>query len=245
MDELEGFKKRIHSLIERVYDGHVILLPFLDMAWASILLEETKYESFNVYFNGGVNDADRNRFVLTNYDSSSLDFKIICLKINYNKKYYDINHRNVLGSLMSLGIKRECIGDIIVKENKDIYFFVTEEILPFILNEFKAIGKASIELEIVNEKIDNEIRYEIKKDFISSLRLDVVVASMFNLSRKEVLDILQSKGVFVNSLLNQNPSFNCKLNDKISVRHYGKFEIGEILGNSRSGRICVVLKKRV
>ena len=245
MDELEGFKKRIHSLVDRVYSGHVCLLPFLDLAEVSLLKEELKYESFNLAFNGGMLDADRSRAILSNYDIKDEDFKIAVLKINYNKKYYDINHRNVLGALMSLGIKRECLGDIVVKENKDIYIFIEEEIKPFILNEFKNIGKANIELEEINYKIDNEIRYLTKTYFVSSLRLDVIIASMFNLSRSNVLEILMNKEVFVNSILNQNPSYSCKEKDMISVRHYGKFMVGQINGNTRSGRICIELSKRV
>lgn len=245
MDELDGFKKRIHSLIERVYSGHVCLLPFLDEASLSLLMEETKYASFNVSVFGGLVDADRNRVILSNYDIKEEDFKICCLKVKYNKKYYEINHRNVLGSLMSLGIKRECLGDIIVKENKDIYIFIEEEIKSFILTEFKSIGKANIELEETNEKIDNEVRYLTKTYFVSSLRLDVIVASMFNLSRSQVLEILMNKEVFLNSVVNQNPSHLCKVEDTISVRHYGKFKISQINGNTRSGRICIELSKRV
>ena len=186
MDELEGFKKRIHSLVERVYSGHVCLLHFLDEAEISTLKEELKYETFNLYFEGGIDESDRSRAILSNYDVRIEDFKICCLKVNYNKKYYEINHRNVLGALMSLGIKRECLGDIIVKENKDIYIFIEEEIKPFIVNEFKSIGKANIELEEINYKIENEIRYETKTYFVSSLRLDVLIAYMFNLSRNKL-----------------------------------------------------------
>ena len=245
MDELEGFKKRIHSAIERALDGHLVLLPFLDEAEISILLEDAKYMPIEVYLDGGLDNADRKRAILTNLDIKQEDFKISCYQIIYNKKYYEIYHRSILGSLMSLGIKRECIGDIIIDDNKDAYFYVSDEIKDFILTEFKNVGKAPIELKETNKRLENIIHYETKKYFLSSLRLDVVVASMFNLSRSNVLEILDGKSVFVNAILNQNPSYICKVSDVISVRHYGKMKITSILGNSRSGRICVELSKRV
>lgn len=245
MDELEGFKKRIHSAIERALDGHLVLLPFLDEAEISVLLEDAKYMPIEVYLDGGLDNADRKRAILTNLDIKQEDFKISCYQIIYNKKYYEIYHRSILGSLMSLGIKRECIGDILIDDNKDAYFFMTDEISDFVLNEFKTVGRASIELKLCNKRLENIIHYETKKYFLSSLRLDVIVASMFNLSRSNVLEVLEGKGVFVNALLNQNPSYICKVDDEISVRHYGKFKISSILGNSRSGRICVELSKRV
>ena len=244
MDELEGFKKRIHSAIERAFDGHVVILPFLDEAEISIVKEETKYLGLNVKFSGKVINATRERCILSSYEIKDEDFKIASYKIIYNKKFYEISHRNVLGALMSLGIKRECLGDIIVKDD-GIYIFIEKEISSFIENEFKSIGKCSIELKEIDEEIENEIKYESKIYFISSLRLDCVIASMLNISRSNVLEILENKCVFVNSLLNQNPSHICKVLDVISVRHYGKFKILDIRGKSRSDRICVELGKRV
>lgn len=245
MDELEGFKKRIHSAIERVFDGHTVLLPFLDEAEISILLEEVKYLPFQVGLDGGLDNADRKRAILSNYDINPSLYKICCYQIIYNKKYYEIYHRSILGSLMSLGIKRECIGDILIDDNKDAYFYASEEISEYLLNEFKSVGKAPIELKRCDKRLENIIRYETKKYFVSSLRLDVVVASMFNLSRSNVLEILEGKCVFVNAILNQNPSYICHEGEEISVRHYGKFRISSVLGNSRSGRICIELSKRV
>ena len=244
MDELEGFKKRIHSSIERALDGHVVLLPFLDEAEIALVKEETKYLPLNVKFSGKAINAIRQRCILSNYDINEEDFKIVSYKINYNNKFYEISHRNVLGALMSLGIKRECLGDILVKDN-GIYIFVEKEISSFILNEFKSIGKCSIELKEINEEIENEIKYESKLYFLSSLRLDCVIASIYNLSRSNVLEILENKCVFLNAVLNQNPSHICKVLDVISVRHYGKFKILDIKGKSRSDRICVELGKQV
>ena len=93
--------------------------------------------------------------------------------------------------------------------------------------------------------IENIIKYDSKLYFLSSLRLDVVIANAYNLSRSEALEYLCRKDVSINHILNQNPSHICEVGDLISVRHKGRVKISEIKGHSRSGRLEVILSKRV
>ena len=244
MEELEQFKKRIQSIITRAYEGGVILLPFLDDALSAVLLDEMKYHSMITYdADGGIKNADRKRYVIYPSDLENVDCKINIYKIKYNKRYYEINHRSVLGSLMGLGIKRECIGDIIV--DNDVYFAATKEISNFLEEEFKYVGKAPIELEIVDYDVFNVIKYEEKLHFLTSLRLDCVVAACYNLSRAAAQEMIKNGLVFVNYIENQNTSHVCRFDDIISVRHKGKFKIGNIGNETKSGRLPTVLLKRI
>ena len=246
MEGLDSFKKRVESGIRRAIDGGVILLPFLDEAEEGIVLSLTKYlKDMKVKFYGGIINADRKRCIISPYDIEDSDFKIHIYEIVYNKKYYDLYHRSVLGALMSLGIKRECIGDIVILEDKSIYFALTDEISKYLLSEFKSVGKAPIELKEVFIPIEHVIKYESKLYFLSSLRLDVIVAGAYNLSRSEVLEYLERGDISINHIPNQNPSHICNISDVISVRHKGRVRVSEIKGHSRSGRIEVLLSKVV
>lgn len=245
MEELDLFKKRLESLIIRAYEGGVCLLPFLDEAQMALIKEELKWHSeINAYFDGGIINSDRSRCVIAPNDYK-VDFKIVVFKIIYNKKYYSISHRNILGSLMSLGIKREVLGDIVIDDDKNAYFACQTEMSDFLLQEFKYIGKAPIELEECKTKIENIIRYEEKMCFISSLRLDAVIAIAFSISRSVALNSIKNGIVFVNYLLVQNPIHRVLVNDIISVRHKGKIKIISIEGTTKSGRTCVKIGKRV
>ncbi|RIA78372.1 RNA-binding protein YlmH [Anaeroplasma bactoclasticum] len=246
MEGLESFKRRIESSIKRVIEGGVVLLPFLDDAEEGIVLSLTKYENnINVYFDGGIINSDRKRCIITTYDIEKEDFKIRVFEIIYNKKYYELYHRSILGALMGLGIKRECVGDIVITLDKRCYVAVTEEISSFLLAEFKSVGKAPIELKEVDYPIENEIRYQDKVYFLSSLRLDVVIANAYSLSRSEALEYLERGDVSINHFPNQNPSHICKLDDEISVRHKGRVKVSSIGGTSKSGRLAITLSKRV
>ena len=242
MEELE-FIRHLESNIKRYYESKVIITPFLDEHYGALLEDIANKNGVIYYKDGGIINSERNRYILSLFDVNKSDFKINIYKVKYNKKYYDISHRNILGSLMSLGIKRECIGDIIVDD--DIYIAITEEISSFIEAEFKYVGKAPIELELYKGVVEATIKYDEKKDFVTSLRLDLIVSTITNISRSKSQEILQNKDVMVNYIINQNPSYQIKDNDIISVRHYGKYKIELTDSVSRSGKYLIKILKRV
>jgi RNA-binding protein YlmH len=243
--ELELFKKRIESLFIKAYDGNLALINFIDDTKREIILKLAKnYPGVDCYFNGGIKDSDYNRCILSINEVEDKDFKIDIYKIDYNKRYYEVSHRSILGSLMALGIKRECIGDIVIIDG-DAYFAATSEISQYLLSEFKAVGKAPINLILVNDEIKNERKYSEKTHFISSLRIDAVIAAGYNLSRSEANEMIVDGMVKVNHLTCLNPSHNLKENDLLSVSKKGRLIIGEIGGNTKSGRIVINLKKQI
>lgn len=245
MESLESFKKRFDSVIDKAYQGGVTLLPFLDEAEYGYLESEIKkYSGINYFSNGGIENSERKRYVITPYDSFN-DFKINVFQIIYNKKFYSLYHRSILGSLMSLGIKRECLGDIYIDKDLNAYFAVTDEITNFILNEFKFVGKCAIELKLVDYPIYMEANYIDETCFLASVRLDSVVSQGFNVSRSNALEMIEEGLVMVNHVLNQNPSHKLKENDLISVRHKGRLLVKNIGGVTKSGRIVVTIAKRI
>ena len=245
MESIENFKKRCDSIIDKAYQGGVTLLGFLDDAEIGILEGLIKkHPSLYLYSNGGIINSDRKRYLLTPYEDTNIDFKICIYEIIYNKKYYEINHRSILGSLMSLGIKRECIGNIVINE-KGAYFAATKEISPFLLEEFRTVGKAIIEIKEVKNDIINIIKYDEKTYFLASIRLDSIIAEGFHISRNEAQEMISLGLVYINHILCQNSSHNVKIDDIISVRHKGKIKLMEIGGKSKSGRIAVTIGRRI
>lgn len=245
MEDLELFKNRIDSYIDKAYSGGVAVLPFLDEAKIAIINNKIKSSGVNAYFDGGIINSDRKRAILSMYDVENNDFKIEVFKIDYNKKFYEINHRAILGSLMSLGIKRECIGDIVIDDDLNAYVAVTKEISSYLLDHFNSVGKATINLIKIDYEVINNIKYEDKLHFLSSLRLDVFVAAAAKASRSEALEMIASSLIFLNALEIKNPSHVLKCDDIISIRHKGKFKLSNIGNESKSGRLAVTISKRI
>ena len=245
MESLINFKKRCDSVIDKAYQGGVILFNFLDEAEVSVLEEEIKRNpSIYIFSDGKIIDADRKRYIVSPYEMDNIDFKIDVFEIIYNSKFYEINHRNILGSLMSLGIKRECIGDIVFNNGK-AFFAATNEISSFLLEEFRFVGKTPIELKLIDYEVKNIINYEFKTHFLASIRLDSIVANGFNISRTIAQEMIMEGLVYINHVLCQNTSHEVKVDDQISVRHKGKIILKDIGGKSRSGRIAVNIGRRI
>ena len=242
---LEEFIKKIKSTINRVLQGSVALFNFLDESEVYFLKEELKKNKDIYYYEDGkIINSSRKRILLSSYEIQDVDFNIVLYKIKYNPKFFELNHRNILGSLMSLGIKRECVGDIILYE-KEYYFAVTKEISPYIIENYHHVGKTPIELEEINYDITYKRMLEEKNDFVSSFRLDVIISAGFNISRKNAQNFISKGLVFLNYIPCLNASKIIVKDDIISLRHKGKIVLLEIKGLSKSGKHFIKIGRYV
>lgn len=236
--ELDFFNKQIESYYFRALQNGYSLTFFLDEEKQQLFKNN---KDIDILFDGGFDGAEYKRVLIKSKDIKKIDFKICVFEIKYNKRYLELNHRKVLGSLMNLGIKRQSIGDIIFNDDK-CYFACSEEIALYVENEFKTISGISIELEKINERIAVKRQVKEEKHIVSSLRLDVIIASAYKMSRKESLDMIESGLVKINHEVCLSSSKILKENDLISVRHKGRIYIGEVGGKTKSNRIILQLK---
>lgn len=146
---------------------------------------------------------------------------------------------------MSLGIKRESIGDIYIDENGSLFFSCTSEISPYLLDNFKTLGKVSISLIELDYEVTKKIKTKEETKFVASLRLDVILASAYNLSRKEAEEMIIAGLVSVNHMPVYNTSMQLKINDLLSVRHKGRVSVNNIGGTTKSNRIILELSYQV
>lgn len=162
---------------------------------------------------------------------------------NENKGKYE--HKIYLGALMKLGIKREKVGDILVEEDGcDI--IIHKDILKFLQNNLLQLTRFQ-KSKIEEIELENLRRIEIKKEEIkitvSSMRIDNIVAELARCSRNKATELLEQERVFVNFEAITKQTKEIKENDKITIRGKGRFQIREIFGNTKKGRIVVLVEK--
>lgn len=173
------------------------------------------------------------------------DFPIKALKIT--KKYEkELSHRNYLGTILSLGIERNKIGDILVGEQVS-YVFICCDIADFIKGNIRKISGCGVEIEICDfdEVSIPEKQFEYIETVAASLRLDAVLASLLKISRSEAKAFILSGKVMVNHMERQQTDFNLETQDLLSVRGFGRVEIFKIGNKTRSDRIHITLKKYI
>ena len=155
-----------------------------------------------------------------------------------------LTHRDYLGSLTGLGLKREMIGDILVgDEGADV--IIKEEVKDFILMNYSKAGRATLSLESVDIEDLHvpEARVETVKDTVASLRLDNVIASAFRLSRAKAAEAIRSGLVFVNSMESEKPDMQVEEGSKLVLRGKGKAYLREVGGRTRKDRTYIVIER--
>ncbi|MBQ7134204.1 MAG: hypothetical protein IJO20_06875 [Ruminococcus sp.] len=190
-------------------------------------------------FWGGYEDAQRVLFC-SNVKSKE-EIPIVAIRFTY-KKEFKLTHRDFLGSLMALGIKRETLGDILTFEGYSIVF-VKADIAQYIMSEVTKIGRVGVSSTVQDiGEINFVPEYEMIDLTISSLRLDVLVSALCNLSRDKSQSLIKADLVSVNHRITDNVSAILKTRDVITIRKYGKFMFTEENGFSKKGKVRITVK---
>lgn len=213
-------------------------LGFLSEHEKQVVLDNV-YEAQDDNFFGGYIGAQRTLF---GYNTESAnDYPIVPIEFLY-RKCDELTHRDFLGALMSLGITRECIGDILVSSGRTVVF-VKSEISDYILSEIDKVGSKGVKLSVTStENLPSGNSFEMLSFTLSSLRLDVMVSAVCSLSREKTAKLIKAENVSLNHYIETNVSKNLCEGDTFTIRKYGKFVFTEINGTSRKGKIRVLVK---
>ncbi|MEG1441195.1 MAG: YlmH/Sll1252 family protein, partial [Oscillospiraceae bacterium] len=196
----------------------------------------------NIAFFGGFDGAERTLFVSSpEYLEVEYADIISVLEIT-GRDISELSHRDFLGSLLSLGIKREKIGDILPCGEK-AFVFVRSDIAEYIVSNMNKIGNRGIHVKITDPNEAQIPEKEIKEisGTVSSLRLDSVLALAMGTSRSKVVEIIKSDKVSVNWEASDDVSLNIKENDIISVRGFGRIKLSHVGGITRKGRHSIII----
>ena len=235
---------RIRQCEERNY---AVNTGFLDTHQQSVLRQSLARRVFGckVLFAGGHEDAERRILLcLPDYmEEEEAGVLSVVRAAVANPGGRMLSHRDYLGSLMGLGIKREMIGDILVREDgADIICLA--EIVPYLMTEYSKAGRTELALEEhpVSELILPERQVKTMRDTIASPRLDSIVAAAFGLSRGKAADAVTSGLVLLNHVETMKPDAQVAEGDLINLKRSGRIRITGIGGRSRKGRIYVEME---
>ena len=189
---------------------------------------------------GQFEEAERMRmFIHPEYfEPAADDFSITVFEITYASKFLMLEHRDVLGALMSIGVDRSKFGDIRLEEER-IQFAINSELADFVRANLTTVGKAKVHLNEVDQ--DSLIPYEDEwmeeLHIISSMRLDTVLSSVLNISRQKASMLIHGGRVKVNWTVREQPAFELQESDLLSIRGYGRVKIMMIEGRTKKDKI--------
>lgn len=235
-------KKRFTDMLERSQkNGSFSFTDFLSAADAAEVYEIAQDNEVSLF--GGAEGTERVMIRFGNPEELGYEvlFPIDIIKVApLQAKFSDkLTHRDYLGALMNLGIERDTIGDIVIKEDA-AYIFCVEKMTEFILDNLNRIKHTTVvctRMEGIVEDVQPTLSE--RTVVISSLRLDSILSKLYNLSRSDSKALFAEKHVLVNGRLCMNAAYAPKEGDAISSRGFGKCIFSAISHETKKGRIAV------
>lgn len=251
MNETQILKGRLTDLAKRAYnENRYTYSNFLSLEEQAYALEQQQEWSYiGMQLEGGHELAERKVMGFGSEEEFGYagEFPIAVLKITpLLEKFSDsLNHRDYLGALMNLGIERDTLGDILIKE-RTAYIFCLSGMADYIMEHLTKVKHTNVRCEMSDSRIP-ALKPTLKdEEFpVASLRLDGIIAALTKCSRKETLNFFTDKKVTLNGKITGRNSIQVKPGDVVSVRGYGKFIVEGTGGTTKKGKIYVHIKRYI
>lgn len=195
-------------------------------------------EEFVLAFFGGVKGTERKQALLAPFYQTVVneEFPIDILTASYPAKFVNIEHRDVLGAFLSLGLMRKKLGDIVIdQEIGSIQIIVCSDISDYVIAHLNSIKKANVQFERIpiKQAVAVESDWAERETTVSSLRLDVLTKHFYRFSRKQAMELINKGYVKVNFKIVEDPAFLVEPGDIISCRGKGRSKLQEIIGQTK------------
>lgn len=255
MSLYEHFRRDEHPFIDQVTDWlgtveneyRTKLTDFLDPRQQLIVTSLTgQGSSVRCAFLGGTDMAERRRALLyPDYIEPEKElFELAAFELDFPSKFVRLTHPQVLGALLSLGLKRGKFGDILISSDA-IQFLTCQDTADYVEQHFREAGSAPVlpkRIDLSKLRFPEEESADIQVT-VSSLRLDTVISELYRLSRAKTKPLIQQEKVKVNWKITDDPSFRLEAGDMISVRGMGRCKVVEIGGTTRKGNTVLKAEK--
>ncbi len=215
--------------------------------WKKLLKNSYRKLGISINTNGVFIESDRRQiaFVPNSYYNykQEINYPNKLLRIEVNKRFNNYEHKDFLGSLMGLSLKRELFGDLILIENV-AYIPVSDKIVEYVLLNLNKIGKSTCTIKIMeNDESIPQYRFDDKVIVISSKRLDSIVSGITNLSRMKVIEPIENGKVLIDYVEEKDKSKKIEIGSTITIKGFGKFKLFAENGETKKGKEKILVKK--
>ncbi len=199
----------------------------------------------NYRFFGGYDDAERCMLGVFPDDASDDSLYPLHAMAFHYRGVKQLTHRDVLGTLMSIGLRRDAIGDILCGDGL-VVVFLRDEIGSYVCDQVTKIGGESVRIEddYCGELPISRTFMEIR-DTVASARLDAILSALIHCSRDHSSQLIRADAVSVNHTVVRSISHTVDIGQTVSVRGHGKFIIDELGPETKKGRLRFVARKYI
>lgn len=237
-------RKRFEDLDSRAYQqGYPVYTDFCDVAELMIL--HSMRFSCSVWTNGGYDFSERQMACFMPSDAF-LEGNIFPMKAvriaPISPRFADtLTHRDFLGALMNLGIKRELMGDLLVdKSTNSCLVFCVDHIAHFIIENLVRVKHTDVSAAVIDfDESGFTPDFRSETLIITSDRLDSFVAAAAHTSRTQGSSLIDGEKVMINNRIEKSHTKAISEGDIVTIRGRGKFRVSEFAGQTQKGRMKV------
>ncbi|AFA48944.1 YlmH/Sll1252 family protein [Acetobacterium woodii] len=226
---------RITAACQRNYEPQ--FFDFYDEMLQKKIVDTINNSGVPYLFFGGYSDAERKMLCI--YPEylleAELDWPIFAIEFD---KTFPLDHRNVLGELMHLGITRESVGDINIGD-KTVQILVHQRLHDYLWTNFNQVKGREINVRLKEYAQISGFQKEFKRlsVIVASNRLDGIINKIWGFSRQNSLVYIKQGKVRVNYTEIGKNDFRLQPGDIISLRGKGKARIVSMNERTKKGNI--------
>lgn len=209
--------------------------------------EAARTDNANPIFYGGYDGAARTLcgfFEGTYAEEMPMEelFPLCAVTFSF-RKTDDLEHRDFLGAILGIGLERSAVGDILVEADRAVVFCVNTAVE--LILDLTAVGRTGVKAVrgIVGDL--PQMKFETMDRTVSSLRLDCVVGACANISRSKSASLISTGRVSADFSVCENASAAVREGEILSIRGFGRFKMSKIVGETKKGRVRVVIDRFV
>lgn len=232
-------RRRFIELSERAKTCRSLFYSdFLTLSEQQVLFSALPEKDF--FLVGGFEDAERKLAVFGADSLEEAEETAPCVLLAIApkaQKFADaLTHRDFLGSLLALGMRREMLGDIVIAENSG-YVFCKTKMADYIIENLERVRHTSVTVREIPSLPSSAVKVPEEDVLLAaSARLDALLAAAFHLSRKDAQSLVLSGKVFLNGKEATRTDYTVADGTIVSARGSGRFKLLEQIGTTKKGK---------
>lgn len=172
------------------------------------------------------------------------DFPIRILRIrSRDASRKGLEHRDCLGAILSLGVGRERLGDIVIAQSGDALLAVHADMQAFLQENLMRVGRETVDVSCTDAMEEMHRQTDDEVVLVPSMRLDAVTAKGFALKRRDAEAFIRRGLVQVNWQPVTRKAANIREGDVVSCRGNGRIKVLERIGLSRRGQEKILIRR--
>lgn len=194
------------------------------------------------HFDGGYPEAERKVLCIEPPDTwQEQPWGVVCFTAHPLSGERAPTHRDYLGAILGLGLRRACVGDLLPDPQMPLqcYAVVLQDKAEWIAAELTSAGRCPVTAQLC-EQLPEQVRqgppHVIQQASVSSLRADAVLAAMMHTSRGNAAEYIAAGKVEINHLPLRAAHEQLYAQDIITVRGTGRYRLVALGGKTRKDR---------